>query len=155
MNALDGFSRWLSGRHAVVLGLGEEIAALMDAGAARPASDRMWLWTLAAYEVARTIAEAVGCFAEGFHRRVVALKADLERVRVPAAKLERVRYDRREPAVAVKDRDADGWDEARRDLRVGDPEDSVSARWLIARYREVMGAIAAGDVLRRHGDPGS
>jgi hypothetical protein len=104
-------------------------------------------------QVTRTISQAPAGFSPGFHRAVSELEADLERVRVPTMKLERVRYDRREPPVPVdSDRGPDVWDAAQRDLRVGDPGDTFSARGLIRRYREVMAAATDDDVRVRHAD---
>lgn len=100
----------------------------------------------------RTITQSPACFSTAFHRAVADLEADLERVRVPTTKLERVRYDRRAPPVPVDaDRPPDVWDDALRDLRVGDPGDTFSARALLARYRQVLGAATDADVLGHHG----
>lgn len=142
---------YLSGRHSLLLGIAEEIVGHLDAGRRGRGSDLMWLWTIGAYEVVRTMCQAQGCFSAGFLRELSGLKVELERVRVPSTKMERVRYDRRERAVPVgSDREADVWDAARRDLQVGDPAGPVSARWLIGRYVAVMGALTAEDVLGRH-----
>lgn len=148
MHALGRFSLWIASRHQLLAGVGDEIAARLDAGDAARASDLMWLWVLGAYEVTRTITQAPRCFAPGFLHAASELKAELERVRVPTTKLERVRYDRRAPAEPIDaDRAGDGWDAARRDLIVGDPADPFPARALLRRYGEVMGAMREDDVL--------
>jgi hypothetical protein len=150
MHPLARFSRYLATRHALLVDVADEIRARLDAGDAARASDRMWLWVLGAYEVTRTMTQWPASFSAELGRAVSDLKADLERVRVPTTKLERVRYDRRAPPVAVDpDRPPDTWDAARRDLLVGDPGDPFSARRLIERYVEVMGAMREEDVLLR------
>lgn len=157
------FSRYLAGRHRVLLGIAAEIRDHLDAcgpdeaharskSRAR-ASDLMWLWTLGAYEVVRTMCQAPMCFAPTVMREVSALKAELERVRVPNTKMEKVKYDRRERSVPVpSERPAEVWVAARKDILVGDPDALVSARRLLARYAEVLGSLRAEDVRMRHED---
>lgn len=148
---LAAFSLYLAGRHAVLLAIAAEIGQHLDAGSRDRASDLMWLWTLAAYEVTRTICQAQACFSPRFYREVSALKTDLERVRVPNTKMEKIKYDRKDRPVPVcSDREADVWDPARRDLLVGDPADLVSARRLLAEYTRVLASLTAEDVLMRH-----
>lgn len=154
---IAAFSPYLAGRHGVLTSISAEILAHLDAATSGDSADRarasdlMWLWTLGAYELARTICQSPACFSERFYREAADLKVELERVRVPNTKLERVRYDRKAPPVAVpSDREADLWDGARRDLWVGDPADPVSARWLLVRYGEVLGALGPEDVVMRH-----
>ena len=148
---LTRFSRYLSGRDQVLRGIAAEIEALMDLGERERASALMWLWTLGAYEVTRTMCQAQGCFADRFYRGLAGLKTELERVRVPSTKMERVKYDRRERSVPVgSDRGADVWDAARSDLWVGDPAAPVSARGLLAGYVAVLGALTAEEVLGSH-----
>lgn len=156
------FSLYLAGRNQVLLSLSHEIVGALDAcvsGDAGPssprkrASDLMWLWTLGAYEVVRTMCQAQGCFSDPLARALADLKIDLERVRVPSTKMERIKYDRRERSVPVSsDRPPDLWDEARKDLRVGDPADTASARGLLAAYARVLGSLTAADVLASHED---
>jgi hypothetical protein len=160
---LAAFSYYLSGRNQVLLSIADEIlenldACVPDAGALSSgprgrASDLMWLWTLGAYEVTRTMAQAQGCFSARFLGAISDLKIALERVRVANTKMERVKYDRKGPTIPVgSDRAPDLWDPERRDLRVGDPADAVSARTLLAEYRRVMASLRVEDVLARHED---
>ena len=151
MLPLARFSRYLATRHQVLIAIADEILDRLDAADPARASDLMWLWTLGAYEVTRTIAQSPACFSPSFHRAVSDLKAELERVRVPTTKLERVRYDRRQPATPIdSDRPPDAWDPARRDLSVGDPADSFSARHLVSRYRDVLAAASDDDIRAPH-----
>ena len=153
---LEQFSRYLAGRHRVLVAIAGEIVDNLDAAQEasperRRASDLMWLWTLGAYEVVRTMAQAQACFSPRFYREAAALKVALERVRVPGTKMERVRYDRRAPAIAIpSDRPPDLWDDGARDLGVGDPADAASARALLAAYARVLGSLTAEDVVMRH-----
>lgn len=158
---LAAFSIYLSGRHHVLLSIAQEITGQLDACAAGEggsshaartrASDLMWLWTLGAYEVVRTMCQSQRCFSERFYRSLSGLKVDLERVRVPNTKLERIKYNRRERSIPVaSDRGPDVWDEAGKDLLVGDPADAVSARLLLGSYESVMSSLTRDDVLMSH-----
>lgn len=157
---LAAFSYYLSGRHSVLLSVAEEIVKNLDAadgssasGPRARASDLMWLWTLGAYEVVRTMCQARACFSDRFYKAIADLKLELERVRVPSTKMEKIKYDRRDRSVPVgSQREADTWDEARKDLRVGDPADTVSARRLLAEYVRVMSSLTADEVRMRHED---
>jgi hypothetical protein len=157
MDPLISFSRYLAGRNAVLLAMAREILGLLDAcdsgeaPARGRASDLMWLWTLGAYEVVRTMCQARVCFSARFFRAAAELKLDLERVRVPSTKMERIKYNRRDRSIPVaSEREADLWDWQNRDLRVGDPADAVSARMLLAEYAAVMSTLTAEDVLASH-----
>lgn len=111
----------------------------------------MWLWTLGAYEIVRTMCQAPRCFEPALLKTLYSLKADLERVRVPNTKMERVKYDRKAPSVAVpSDRAADMWDEAERDLLVSDPSDFFSSRSLLGRYADVMGKLTHACLTMSH-----
>ncbi|AUX46857.1 uncharacterized protein SOCE26_083660 [Sorangium cellulosum] len=160
---LAAFSIYLSGRHEVLLSIAKEITERLDACASSEggssheartrASDLMWLWTLGAYEVVRTMCQAQRCFSGRFYRAISSLKVDLERVRVPNTKLERVKYDRRQRSIPVaSDRGPDVWDEAGKDLLVGDPADAVSARMLLRSYESVMSSLTLEDVTMSHED---
>ncbi len=160
---LAAFSRYLSGRHQVLLGIADEISRHLDAcasgeaptpGPRARASDLMWLWTLGAYEVTRTMCQAHACFAPTFLMKLSELKAELERVRVPNTKMERIKYDRKGETIPVpSDRPPDVWDPSRKDdILVGDPADLVSARTLLTRYVRIMGSLRAEDVLMSHED---
>ncbi len=160
---LEAFSYYLSGRNQVLLAIAAEIVTNLDAcdpgaearasGPRARASDLMWLWTLGAYEVVRTMCQANACFSARFLRALADLKIDLERVRVANTKMERVKYNRRDRAVPVpSDRPPDAWDGQTRDLLVGDPERAVSARRLLGHYRRVLASLTAEEVVMRHED---
>lgn len=150
---LTAFSPYLASRHQVLLSIAAEIHDHLDAAARPRASDLMWLWTLGAYELVRTICQAHACFAPRFHRAAADLRIDLERVRVASTKMERVKYDRKDRSIPVpSDREPDLWDDARNDLLVGDPAAPVSARHLLAEYARVLASLTPDDVLMRHED---
>ncbi len=160
---LAAFSYYLSGRHQALLTIAAEIVVALDAcvdsegsqpsPARTRASDLMWLWTLGAYEVTRTISQAQVCFSASFLERVTDLKLALERVRVPNTKMEQIKYDRRARATPVgSDREPDIWDPANKDLWVGDPADTVSARMLLEQYEHTMASLTGADVRMRHED---
>lgn len=160
---LAAFSYYLSGRSQVLLAIADEIVENLDAcdpgagaawsGPRTRASDLMWLWTLGAYEVVRTMCQANACFSARFLRALSDLKLDLERVRVANTKMERIKYDRRARTIPVpSDRPPDAWDEPGKDIRVGDPEHAVSARRLLADYARVMASLTIAEVLMRHED---
>lgn len=155
--ALEAFSRYLSGRNEVLRALALEITALLDrcAGPDCPerarASSLVWLWTLGAYEVTRTICQAHECFSPRFLAAVSVLKSELEQVRVPNTKMERVKYDRKERSVPVSsDREADTWEPVQRDLQVGDPNRPASSRALFAAYARTFDALQPDEVLMGH-----
>ena len=95
--------------------------------------------------------QAQVCFSARFYRAAAALKLDLERVRVPSTKMERIKYNRKDRSIpVVSDREADLWDGRHQDLRVGDPADALSARMLLGEYARVMSTLTAEDVLASH-----
>ena len=160
---LAAFSFYLSSRHQVPLSISKEIGECLEACASSEgafphearmrASDLMWLWTLGAYEVVRTMCQANRCFSERFRRSLSHLKVDLERVRVPNTKLERIKYNRRDRTIPVtSDRGPDVWDDANKDLLVGDPADAVSCRMLLTSYESVMSSLTPDDVKMSHED---
>lgn len=150
---LTAFSPYLASRHRVLLTIAAEIHDHLDAATRPRASDLMWLWTLGAYELIRTICQAHACFAPRFHRAAADLRIDLERVRLATSKLEYVKYDRRDRSVPIpSDREPDLWDAPRKDLLVGDPANPASARRLLAEYVHIMRSLTRDEVLMRHED---
>lgn len=160
---LLAFSIYLSGRNQALLALAHEITEKLDACISNAgivsheprarASDLMWLWTLGAYEVTRTLCQARECFSDRFYRDVADLKIDLERVRVPNTKMEKIKYDRKAPAIPVpSNRGPDLWDDKNKDLLVGDPANVVSARNLLRHYDRVMASLTIEDVKMSHED---
>ncbi len=92
------FSYYLSGRVNVLIDLEDEILALLDdgftdeavyGGKIGRASTLMWLWTLGACKVIRTICQANSYFSQPAQKKFKDLKKTLSIVRMPAAKMEK------------------------------------------------------------------
>lgn len=154
---LMAFSHYLSGRVNVLLALKDEIldhlnqgfsAACVDGGHVQRAESLMWLWMLGAYEVVRTMCQAKRCFSDRALIELAQLKQALSLVRMPAAKMEKA--GKKKPVTS--NRSPAGWDVAKRDLLVNDPEEThnISARSILAEFDRVLSSIAAHDVLARH-----
>ena len=152
------FSFYLSGRNNVLLLTLDEIIENLDEGfSATPinvggliqkASDQMWFWTLGAYEVIRTISQARDCFSDEFNQRIVELKKELGKARMPSAKMEK----QGKKVSVTSNRSPDGWDFENRDLLIGDPDDIVSARCLLQMYDDVISSLKRKDVIKQHSD---
>jgi hypothetical protein len=154
---LLAFSNYLSGRVNVLFGIADEVIGHLDDGFSGGvvngsevdrASSLMWLWSLAAYEVVRTICAVPECFSQSAQDRFKALKSHLAEVRMPAAKMEK--RGRKSPVSS--NRSPDGWDLQNKDLLIGDPEASQmsSARALLKEFEDVFASISADDVLKQH-----
>jgi len=155
---LIAFSFYLDGRKSVLIAVANEVVENLDGGFSGPAvdggritraDDLMWLWTLGAYEVIRTMCQAKECFAESVRRELGSLKLELAAARMPAAKMERARTSTPVPS----SRSSSGWDVANRDLLVGDPTSTtISARRLLSRFQQVVSSIRPSDILKPHED---
>lgn len=152
---LLAFSFYLSSRVLQLLSIAVEVTDDLDKGfGTNPidharvgrASTMMWLWTLGAYEVVRTMCQAKTCFSSNAMAQLGQLKRHLASARMPDAKMEKP--GRRVPVNS--NRSPDGWDLEKRDLLVGDPDSPVSARFLLSEFDRVMSAMQKADVLAHH-----
>jgi hypothetical protein len=154
---LIAFSWYLSGRKNVLLAIADEIIENLDrafsgtvvaGGRVERAESLMWLWTLGAYEVVRTMCQAKNCFSERASIELTQLKKTLSMVRMPAAKMEKPG----KKAPVTSNRSPAGWDVASRDLLVSDPESKpdVSARFILKEFSRVFSAMMPDDVLALH-----
>jgi len=154
---LMAFSFYLSGRKNVLLAFADEIIENLDRGFSGTVNDGgrieraeslMWLWTLGAYEVVRTMCQAKTCFSERALDDLTQLKKTLSAVRMPAAKMEK--SGKRVPVTS--NRSPSGWDVPNRDLLVGDPDSTpdVSARFILKEFERVVTSITKDDVLAHH-----
>ncbi len=145
---LIAFSWYLSGRKNVLLAIAVEIIENLDVERFDRAESLMWLWTLGAYEVVRTMCQAKSCFSETAWDELVQLKKSLSTVRMPAAKMEKA--GKKIPVTS--NRTASGWDFPNRDLIVNDPESTpdVSARSLLREFGRVFSSISNDDVIGTH-----
>ncbi len=154
---LMAFSFYLSGRNNVLLSISDEIIDNLDNGFLGQtiksdlignASTSLWLWTLGAYEVVRTISQAKECFSDSFNQKIADLKKELAKARMPSAKMEK----QGQKIPVNSNRSPDGWNIENKDLLTGDPEDPVSGRQLIKTYDETMSSLTIKDVLKHHRD---
>lgn len=156
---LIAFSWYLSGRKNVLLAIAAEIienldrafsGSVVDGGRFERAESLMWLWTLGAYEVVRTMCQAEGCFSSRAGEELAQLKKILSTVRMPAAKMEKPG----KKAPVTSNRSPSGWDVPNRDLLVNDPESTpdVSARFILGEFDRVFSSITKDDVLVSHED---
>ncbi len=153
------FSFYLSGRVNVLLGIADEIVEHLNQGMSDEvidgdrvgrASTLMWLWTLGAYEVVRTLCQASSCFSPSAQVKFQRLKKRLSVARIPAAKME---VPGKKIPVA-SNRSSDGWDFRNKDLFVGDPESpsDISVRLLIKEFSNVFATLSKDDVFSQHED---
>jgi len=151
------FSFYLSGRNNTLLVLSDEIIELLDNGfnnqinkdgSIERASTLLWLWTLGAYEVIRTICQAKKCFSPSFIIKADKLKKELAAVRMPSAKMEK--QGKREPVNS--NRSPDGWDYDNKDLLIGDPDMAISSRGLLKLYDDTLSSLTVSDILSSHAD---
>ncbi len=152
---LIAFSFYLSGRNNILLSISDEIIENLDKGFTNNpihgglighASTLMWLWTLGAYEVIRTMCQAKECFSENFYEKISELKNDLAKARMPSSKMEK----KGKKIPVGSNRSPDGWDVPNKDLLVGDPEDPISGRLLLEKYDNVLYSLTIEDVKARH-----
>ncbi|MBN8219057.1 MAG: hypothetical protein J0L75_20630 [Spirochaetes bacterium] len=159
--SLTAYSPYFASRVRALLALARDLGADLDASfgagdrerevARERVSKFLWLWIFGAYEVTRTMRQSQGCFAKRVMGELSDLKALLEPIRVADAKMEALRHDRKErPLPLAADRATENWDEAARDILMGDPAHPVSGRKALIRFQRVMGGIGAGEILMSH-----
>jgi hypothetical protein len=124
------------------------LGKFVDGGRIERAELLMWLWTLGAYEVVRTMCQAKSCFSEKAMDQLIQLKKTLSAVRMPAAKMEKAG----KKAPVASNRSPAGWDVANRDLLINDPDASpdVSVRFILLEFDRVFSSITRNDVLCGH-----
>jgi hypothetical protein len=158
---LIAFSHYLCGRVHVLIAVADEIienldygfsAKCIDGGRVERAESLMWLWTLGAYEVVRTMCQAEDCFSIKVFAELQKLKKSLSEVRMPAAKMEKPGGKRGKEVPVTSNRSPSGWNVPNKDLLINDPEviPHVSARFLLAEFDRVMFSIGKDDILKNH-----
>ena len=154
---LIAFSFYLSGRINVLLSIGDEIidnleqaysGSIVDGSQIGRAETLMWLWTLGAYEVVRTMCQAKKCFSARAYDELTSLKKILTAIRMPAAKMEKP--GKKVPVTS--NRSPSGWDVKNRDLFINDPDSTpdISARFILAEFDRVLLFITKDDILGHH-----
>jgi hypothetical protein len=152
---LLAFSFILSTRNNQLSTVADEILDLLDSGISENFIDGgsvtragilMWLWTLGSYEIVRTMCQANTCFSSKYMERLKSLKMKLAKIRMPDSKMEK--QGKSQPVGSNRS----PWCEVpkSKDLLIGDPEDSYSARDIIDEYFSVIYALTPEDVLGRH-----
>ncbi len=154
---LIAFSHYLCGRVHVLITFAGEIVEDLEQGFSNEfidgdrvdrAESLMWLWTLGAYEVVRTMCQAKDCFSIQVFDELQHLKKSLSSVRMPAAKMEKP--GKKVPVTS--NRSPSEWDVPNKDLLINDPEEAIdiSARLILDEFDRVMSLITKDDVLDRH-----
>ena len=152
---LLAFSFALSTRNNQLASIADEILENLDKGISKELIDSIyvakagilvWLWTLGAYEIVRTMCQANSCFTKDCLDRLQTLKKQLAKVRMPDAKMEK--QGKRVPVGSNRS----PWceDVQSKDLLVGDPEEPYSARKLIDEYFSTIDSISPKDIVARH-----
>jgi hypothetical protein len=90
----------------------------------------MWLWTLGAYEVVRTMCQAKHCFSAEYLEKLHLLKKQLAKVRIPDSKMEK--QGKKQPVHSNRS----PWCEVleSKDLLIGDPDEPYYARKIIDEF---------------------
>lgn len=153
-NPIWRFSPYLWGRVSVLRSLRATILQDLDKGFGdvvnasliSDAEASLWLWLLGAYEMTRTMCQAKGCFSKQTADALQKLKHELAEARMPTAKMETPGRHR----AVTSFRSPAGIDAKGKDFLVGDPNQPLSARGLLARFNDVISSIAPSDVLKPH-----
>jgi hypothetical protein len=154
---LMAFSSYLHSRCQVLQAFADEIVEnlnkadweVFDLGGEIPRAEALvWLWTLGAYEVVRTMCQAQRCFSQAAYDSLASLKKTLSGIRMPASKMEVPGIH----APVTSGRDPAGLDPVHRDilLFLHDKPDGVSTRGILAEFDRVLSSIKRQDVLLRH-----
>lgn len=152
---LLAFSFALSTRHNQLTSIADEILDNLDKGISSELVDMkyvtragilVWLWTLAAYEIVRTMCQAKNCFDSDCNVSLQVLKKRLAKVRMPDSKMEKQGKSipvnsNRSPWCEVIDM---------KDLLIGDPEEPDYARKLIEEYFKTIDSIKLNQILAKH-----
>ena len=125
------------------MGISEEF---IDGAHVTKAGINVWLWTLGAYEIIRTMCQAKTCFTTECLERLQPLKKRLSKVRMPDAKMEK--QGKRVPVSSNRS----PWCEVleTKDLLIGDPDEPYSARELIDEYFNVIYSISPSEIIAIH-----
>lgn len=149
------FSFVLSTRNNQLATVADEILDNLDRGISKDLIDGqyvtkagilIWLWTLGAYEIVRTMCQAKSCFTTECFDRLQPLKKRLAKIRMPDAKMEK----QGRPIPVGSNRSPWCEDVQSKDLLIGDPEEPYSARKLIDDYFSTINSISPNDIVARH-----
>ena len=107
-----------------------------------------WLWTLGAYEVVRTMAQAKSCFTPEVHDRLIGYKRKLAKIRIPFAKQE---YQGRNQPI-FNEASMSGMDIETGDMSFTIEDVKYSSRALMKEFHDLMASITDSDIIKRHKD---
>ena len=152
---LLAFSFVLSTRNNQLATVADEILDNLDRGISKDCIDsqyvtkagiQIWLWTLGAYEIVRTMCQAKSCFTTECLSRLQPLKKRLAKARMPDAKMEK----QGKPIPVGSNRSP--WCEVieAKDLLIGDPDEPCSARDLIDGYFSTINSITPSEIIAQH-----
>jgi len=152
---LLAFSFVLSTRNNQLAIVADEILDNLDKGISKEFIDgqyvtkagiSIWLWTLGAYELVRTMCQAKACFTPECFERLQPLRKQLAKVRMPDAKMEK--QGKHVPVGSNRS----PWCEVveTKDLLIGDPDESYSVRKLIDEYFTTINSIKPSEIIAQH-----
>ncbi|MEO1685170.1 MAG: hypothetical protein AAFS06_18175, partial [Cyanobacteria bacterium J06631_12] len=152
---LLAFSFVLSTRNNQLSTIANEIIELLDLGISKEFIDGnkvtkagilVWLWTLGAYEIVRTMCQANICFSSEYIEKLRPLKKKLAKIRMPDSKMEK--QGRKQPVSSNRS----PWCEVieTKDLLIGDPDEAFSARYIISEYFSIIHSLKREDVIASH-----
>ena len=107
-----------------------------------------WLWTLGAYEIVRTMAQAKSCFSIKVNKRVLHYKRKIAKIRVPFAKQE---YQGKNRPI-FNEASISGMDIKKGDMFFTVEGVEYSIRTLMKEFRDLMASIKGSDIIQRHED---
>jgi len=154
---LLAFSFILSTRNNQLSTIADEILELLETAISEEIVDGskitkagilMWLWTLGAYEIVRTMCQASDCFSTEYLEKLLPIKKRLAKVRMPDSKMEiqgkkQPVNSNRSPWCYVLESN---------DLLIGDPEEADSAREIIDLYFSAIYSLTPKDVVLQHAE---
>jgi len=133
-----------------------ELEKLPDAEALLAAHDWFVLWTLAAYEVIRTMdgprQRGRPCFLGRVESEILSLKGTLERIRMVFAKQEYKRKGKVKDRPVDNDASISGVNIDKKDICFSVESERYSARDWLAEFDGLIGGINAEDILADHRD---
>ncbi len=119
----------------------------IDATRMNSAYGAFWLWTLGAYEVLRTMAQATGCFAPRAADEIKRHKQHLEKLRIPFAKQE---YAGNKKRAIASEASISSFGIADRDFSFDVEGQTYSVRMTLDSFERLIASISRSDVLAPH-----
>jgi hypothetical protein len=106
-----------------------------------------WLWVLGAYEVVRTMSQHGDCFDSDLRSRILEIKRYLKRLRMPFAKQELPRWNRKEGIKPIwGELSVTDVDTANKDLRFRMEGHDLTARAALKEFRDFITSIELASI---------